>query len=134
MKDKRVSARESHNFIEERDRDEEFDIKRKQHNGCSDTHSMELMEKVQEAINNDLWWSMTKLVEELEVRHWLKRQIVKEDICYRTHSLRKSQFMSAATKKIRYEKAAALLKCMKHPPVLDILIYFSAEMNFSPRK
>ncbi len=55
MKDKRVSAREYHNFIEGRDRDEEFDMKRKQHKGCSDTHSMELMEKVQEAINNDLW-------------------------------------------------------------------------------
>jgi hypothetical protein len=33
--------------------------------------------------------------------------------------------MSASTKKTRYEKAAALLNRLKHPPVPDILIFFS---------
>ncbi len=32
---------------------------------------------------------------------------------------------------MRYEKASALLNCLKHPPVQDILIFFSDEKNFS---
>jgi hypothetical protein len=39
--------------------------------------------------------------------------------------------MTAATKKTRFEKASALLNRLKHPPVQDILIFFSDEKNFS---
>jgi hypothetical protein len=92
---------------------------------------MELMDRVQEAINDNPGRSMRQLVEELEVSEWLIRKIVKEDIRCRSYSLRRGQFMSAATKKTRYEKAAVLLNRLKHPPVPDILIFFSDEKNFS---
>jgi hypothetical protein len=60
---------------------------------------MEIMEKVQEAINDDLGRSMRKLVEELEVSDWLIRQIVKKEIHYRSYSPRRGQFIMAAMKK-----------------------------------
>jgi hypothetical protein len=83
-----------------------FDIKRKQHRRRSDAHSMEIVEKVQEAINDDPGPSMRMLVEELEDSEWLIRKIVKEDIRYRSYSLGSGQFMTAATKKTRYQKAS----------------------------
>jgi transposase len=124
-------SREYYNFIEEGGQDEEFDIKRKKHRRHSDAHSMEIVERVQEAINDDTGRSMRQMAVELEVSEWLIRKIVKEDIRYRSYSLRRGQFMSAATKKICYEKAAALLNRLKHPPEPDILIFFSDEKNFS---
>ena len=124
-------AKEYHKFIEQGGQDEEFDIKRKQHRRRSDAHSREIVEQVQEAINNDPGRSMRALGEELGVSEWLIRKIVKEDLRYKSYSLRRGQFMSAATKKTRYEKAAALLNRLKHPPVPDILIFFSDEKNFS---
>jgi hypothetical protein len=42
---------------------------------------------------------MRKLVEELEVSEWFIRKIVKEDIRYRSYSLRRGQFLSTCTKK-----------------------------------
>jgi hypothetical protein len=39
--------------------------------------------------------------------------------------------MMEATKKTRYEKATALVNCLKHPPAPDILIFFSEEKNFT---
>jgi hypothetical protein len=119
---------EYHKFIEDGGPDEEFDIKRKQHRRRSDAHSMEFMDRVQEAIDDDPGRSMRQLAEELEVSERLIRKIVKEDICYRSYSLRRGQCMSASTKKTRYEKGAALLNQLKHPPVPDILIFFSDEL------
>jgi hypothetical protein len=95
-------AREYHNFIEEGGQDEDFDIKRKQHRCRSDTHSKEIVEKVQEAINDDPGRSMRMLAEELEVSEWLIRKFVKEDIRYRSYSLRRGHFMTAATKETCY--------------------------------
>ncbi len=46
-------AREYHNFVDQGGQDEDFDIKRKQHRHRSDAHSMEIMEKVLKAINDD---------------------------------------------------------------------------------
>jgi hypothetical protein len=92
---------------------------------------MEIVEKVQEAINKDPGWSMRKLAEELEVSEWLIRKIVKEDILDRSCSLRKGQFMTAATKKMHHKKASALLNCLRYPPVQDILIFFPDERNLS---
>ena len=124
-------AREYNNFIEEGGQDEKFDIKRKPHHRRSDAHSMEIVDRVQEAINTDPGRSMRRMAEELEVSEWLVRKIVKEDIRYKSYSLRKGQFMSAATKQNRYKKASALLNRIKHPPVPDILIFFSDEKNFT---
>ncbi len=67
-------AGEYHSFIEDRGKYEDFDIKRKQHRRRSDTHSMEIVEKVQEVINDVPGWSMRKLAEELEVSEWLIRK------------------------------------------------------------
>jgi hypothetical protein len=92
---------------------------------------MEIVEKVQEAINDDPGQSMRKLAEEVEVSEWLIRKIIKEDICYRLYSLRRGQFMTAATKKTLYEKASALLNRLKHPLVQDILTFFSDDEKFS---
>jgi hypothetical protein len=43
-----------------------IDIKRKQHRRRSDAHSMEMVERVQEAISDEPGRSMRKLTEELE--------------------------------------------------------------------
>ena len=124
-------AREYNNFIEEGGQDEEFEIKRKRHCRRSDAHNKELVDRVQQLINDNPGRSMRKMAEELEVSEWLIRKVVKEDIRYKSYSLRRGQFMSATTKKTRYEKAAALLNRLKHPPVPDILIFFSDEKNFT---
>jgi transposase len=70
-------VREYQNFIEEGGEDHEFDIKRKQHRHCSNAHSMEIVEQVQEAINEDPGGSMRKLAEELEVSEWLIRKMLR---------------------------------------------------------
>jgi hypothetical protein len=101
-------SRECHKFIEDGGQDEEFDIKRKQHYRRSYAHSIELTDRVQEAINDDPGRSMRQLAEELEVSEWLIRKIVKEDICFRSYSLRRGQFMSASPKKPDMKK---LLPC-----------------------
>jgi hypothetical protein len=117
-------SREYHSFIEEGGQDEDFDVKRKKHSRRSDAHSMDLVERVQELINEDPGRSMRKLAEDLEVSEYLIRKIVKEDIRYKSYSLRRGQFMTEATKKTRYEKATALVNRLKHPPAPDILIFF----------
>ena len=124
-------AREYHKFIEEGGQDDDFDVKRKQHRRRSDAHSQEMVDRVQELINEDPGRSMRKIAEDLEVSEFLIRHIVKEDIRYKSYSLRRGQFMTEATKKTRYEKAAALLNRLKHPPAQDILIFFSDEKNFT---
>ncbi len=88
---------------------------------------MDLLERVQELINEDPGRSMKKLEEDLEVSKFLIRKMVKEDIPYKSYSLRRGQFMTEANKKTRYEKANALVNRLKHPPAPDILIFFSEE-------
>jgi hypothetical protein len=73
---------------------------------------------------------MRKLAEEMEVSEWLIRKIVKEDIHYRSYSLRRGHFMTQRRKKKRYKKTSALLNRLKHPPVQNIFIFFSDEKNF----
>lgn len=124
-------TREYNKFIEEGGQAEEFDIKRKQHRRRSDAHTVEIVERVQEMINNDPGQSMRKMAADLGVSEWLIRKIVKQDIRYRSYSLRRGQFLTEKTKKTRFEKAAALLNRVKHPPVADILVFFSDEKNFT---
>jgi len=120
-----------HDFIEEGGQDEDFDVKRKSHRRRSDAHSPEITAQVQELINEDPGRSMRKIAADLGVSDFLIRKIVKEDIRYRSYCLRRGQFMSETTKKVRYEKAKALLNRLKHPPAEDILIFFSDEKNFN---
>ena len=58
-------------------------------------------------------------------KHWL------EDLCYKSYSLHKGQFMSEATKKVQCEKARALLNHLRKPPAPDMLIFFSDDKNLT---
>ena len=118
-------------FIEQGGEDAEYDIKRKTPRRRSEAHGAEIVAQVQELINQDPGRSMRKIAADLGVSDFLIRKIVKEDIRYRSYALRKGQFMSEATKIVRYEKARGLLNRLKHPPAEDLLIFFSDEKNFS---
>ena len=120
-----------HLFIEEGGSDEDFDIKRNIHRRRSDAHGPEIVAQVQELISDDPGRSMRKIATDLGVSDFLIRKIVKEDIRYRSYCLRRGQFMSEKTKRVRYEKAKALLNRLKHPPAENILIFFSDEKNFN---
>lgn len=118
-------------FIEEGGKDEDYDIKRKTPRRRSDAHGPEIVAQVQELINQDPGRSMRKIAADLSVSDFLIRKIVKEDIRYRSYCLRRAQFMSEATKRVRHQKAMALLNRLKHPPAENIIIFFSDEKNFN---
>ena len=97
----------------------------------SDAHDEVLVDNIQQLIDEDPGRSMRGISRELTISEFLVRKIVKQDIRYKSYSLRRGQFMNAATKERRAERARALLNKFKNPPANDILIFYSDEKNFS---
>lgn len=122
-------------FLEAGGKEEEFDVTKGKLSGKrkrrSDAHDEVLIDNVQHLINEDPGRSMRGIARELTISEFLVRQIVKQDIRYKSYALRRGQFMNEATKARRAQRAAALLNKFKHPPVQDILIFYSDEKNFS---
>jgi hypothetical protein len=56
------------------------------------------------------------------------RRIVKEDICYKSYTMRQGQFLSEVTKT---RPARKLLARLKDPSVTNQLIFFSDKKNFT---
>ena len=89
------------------------------------------MNNIQQLINEDPARSMRGIGRELSVSEFLVRKIVKQDIRYKSYSLRRGQFMSAAAKERKAKRALVLLRKFRKPPARDILIFYSNEKNFS---
>ena len=89
------------------------------------------MNNIQQLINEDPARSMRGIGRELSVSEFLVRKIVKQDICYKSYSLRRGQFMSAAARERKAKRALVLLRKFRKPPAKDILIFYSNEKNFS---
>ena len=89
------------------------------------------MNNIQQLINEDPTHSMRGIGRELSVSEFLVRKIVKQDIRYKSYSLRRGQFMSAAAKERKAKRALVLLRKFRKPPAKDILIFYSNEKNFS---
>ena len=89
------------------------------------------MNNIQQLINEDPARSMRGIGRELSVSEFLVRKIVKQDIRYKSYSLRRGQFMSAAAKERKAKRALVLLRKFRKPPAKDILIFYSNEKNFS---
>ena len=79
-------------------------------------HDHEIVARVQELVDTDPSKSMRTMAGELEVSAILVCKIFKEDLRYKSYSLRKGQFMSKATKLRQLEKTKKLISCLKHPP------------------
>jgi hypothetical protein len=74
---------------------------------------------------------MRSIATEMGVAERTVRRIMQEDIRYKSYAMRRGQFMSAATKIRRADKAKKLLAKIKHPTVPNQLIFFSDEKNFT---
>ncbi|QQP52144.1 Transposable element tcb2 transposase [Caligus rogercresseyi] len=118
-------------FVEDGGKEEEFDVTNGKRKRRSDAHDDDIVDNIQQIIDKDPGRSMRGIARELSVSDFLVRKIVKQDIRYKSYSLRRGQFMSAATKERRAERAAALLNKFKHPPDKDMLIFYSDEKNFN---
>ena len=77
---------------------EDYDITRKSHKCRSDARYHNIVARVQELVDTDPLNSMRAMAHELEVSATLVCKIVKENMQYNSYGLRKSQFMSEATK------------------------------------
>jgi hypothetical protein len=74
---------------------------------------------------------MRSIATEFGVAESTVRQIVQEDLRYKSYAMRKGQFMSEVTETRRAEKARKLLARLIHPSVTNQLIFFSDEKNFT---
>ena len=86
------------NFVNPGNSPEAYDITRKIHQGCSNSHNHDIVARVQELVDTDPSKSMRAMAHELEVSVTMVRKINKEDLGYKSYGLRKGQFMSKATK------------------------------------
>ena len=93
-------------FIKTGNSPEDCDIMRKPHKRHSKAHNHKIFARVQKLVDIDPLKSMRAMV----------CKIVKEDLRYKSYSLRKGQFMSKTTKLQWLEKTKKLLSCQKHPP------------------
>jgi len=110
----------------------EVSSQRKQHQRRSDAKDGDFVKQVQDMIDEDPGRSMRSIARELEVSDSTIRRIVEEDLRYKSYALiKRGQFMNAATKERRLEKAKLLLTKLKHPQAPGQLIFFSDEKNFS---
>ena len=94
-------------------------------------HGDDMVQSVQEVVDEDHGRSMRKVAEDLRIGRELVRTVVKEDLRYKSYSLRRGQFMTERTKETRLLKAKALLNRLKRPLAPDMLIFFSDVKNFT---
>ena len=118
-------------YLEEGGDADSFDIKRKPHKRRSDAFQEDMINNIQAMIDENPGRSMRNIATELKISDWSVRRIVKQDIRYKSYSLRRGQFMTEATKEKRCERAQKLVNFFKHPPAQDLLIFYSDEKNFS---
>ncbi|QQP37208.1 Transposable element tcb2 transposase [Caligus rogercresseyi] len=107
-------------FVEDGGKEEEFDVTNGKRKRRSDAHDDDIVDNIQQIIDKDPGRSMRGIARELSVSDFLVRKIVKQDIRYKSYSLREEA-----------ERAAALLNKFKHPPDKDMLIFYSDEKNFN---
>ena len=75
--------------------------------------------------------SMRSIARELNVSDSTVRKVVKKKLKRKSFALKKGQFMNAATKERRLEKAKKLFGRIKRPAERGALIFFSDEKNFT---
>ncbi len=110
---------------------DEFDVPRKIHKRRSDAKGPVLVEDIRSIVGADPGRSMRSIATEMGVAERTVRRIMQEDIRYKSYAMRRGQFMSAAMKIRREDKAKKLLAKIKHPTVPNQLIFFSDEKNFT---
>ena len=76
-------------FVEEGGKEEEFDITNGKRKRRSDAHDYDIVNNIQQLINEDPARSMRGIGRELSVSEFLVRKIVKQDIRYKSYSLRR---------------------------------------------
>ncbi|XP_012058553.1 PREDICTED: uncharacterized protein LOC105621701 [Atta cephalotes] len=107
------------------------DDKRKKHKACSDTvRTSQFVQQVQGIIDEDPSKSIRAISRDLQISECTIRRIVHEDIRYKSHVMRKGQFMSAHTRKQRFIRAQRLLCKLKHSEISDMLWFYSDKKNF----
>ena len=76
-----------------------------------------MVNQVQEVIDEDPSRSMRKIPRDLGVSNHLIRIIVKQNIIFKSYSLRRGQMLMEETKHRRSERVKLLLFKLKKPPV-----------------
>ena len=105
--------------------------KRKKASQRSDSiRTPQFVQRVQNIIDANPGTSMRAISRDLQVSEGTIRNVVHEDIRYKSYVMRKGQFMSAHTQEQRLLRAKRLLNKLKHPEEPGMLWVFSDEKHF----
>ena len=119
-----------HRELEISDDNVESVVKRKKHKARSDTvRTSQFVQQVQD-IDEDFSKSIRAISRDLQISECTIRRIVHEDIRYKSHVMRKGQFISARTREQRFIRAQRLLCKLKHSKISDMFWFYSDEKNF----
>ena len=114
--------------LNENNGDELATSKRKQHCQRSDSlRTPEFVRRVHGMIDENLGKSMRHLAKDLQVSEGTIRNVVHQDLGYKSYVLRRGQFMSTKTQENRLMRAKRLLHKLKHPEEQECLWFFSDE-------
>lgn len=105
--------------------------KRKIHSKRSDMiRKDDFIKDVQQTIDANPRKSMRSLAKQLQVSEGTIRNVVHENIEYKSYVLKKGQFLSERIKENRLIRSKRLLNKVKHPAEEDVIWFFSDEKNF----
>lgn len=122
--------RRFHEFVGDEDDKEDYCCKRKEKEVARAVRNPEFVGEVKQKIKENPRVSMRKISRDMKCSDWTVRQIVKEDLGYKSYKLRARQLITESQQESRATKTAALLNELKHDSAKR-LRFFSDEKNFT---
>ena len=110
---------------------DDFSVTRQPHQERMDAMGDAFIANVRRMVDDNPGRSMRSIARELNVSDSTVRKVVKKKLKRKSFALKKGQFMNAATKERRLEKAKKLFGRIKRPAERGALIFFSDEKNFT---
>jgi hypothetical protein len=105
--------------------------KHQKHSKRSDIiRTPEFINEIKENIDDNPRTSMRSLSKKFNVSEKTIRNVVHEDLRYKSYVMRKGQFLSDKTKETRLIRSKRLLNRLKNPAEEDAIWFFSDEKNF----
>jgi hypothetical protein len=131
LKVARSFVRKVRKEVNENNGDELATIMRKQHCQCSDSlRTPKFVRRAHGMIDENPGKSMRNLAKDLQVSEGTIRNVLHQDLGYKSCVLKRIQFMSIETQENRSTPAKRLLNKLKHPEEQECLWFFSDEKYF----
>lgn len=97
---------------------------------CDMMRTDDFVEKIKQAVDANPRNSMRSHAKHFKVSEGTIRNVVHENMGYKSYALKKGQFLSKEMKENRLIKSKMLLNKLKHPAKQDLIWFFSDEKNF----